>query len=246
MAPPRTAAALIIGSELLSGKIAETNLVLLARTLRSIGIVLERVVMVLDDRAVIARDVKVLSASHDVVFTSGGMGPTHDDVTVQAVAEAFGVETVVPELTRELLKKHFGDALNEGHLRMARVPDRARLIQTANAPWPTVVMRNVWLLPGVPQIFARKMAIIRSELGGGRPFISEVVRTGLDECTIKPLLDRVVDEFPDVAVGSYPQWQEDGYRTEVTFDGSSAEVVTAAAEAFAALLPAGSRLPSGD
>lgn len=243
MEAERTAAAVIIGSELLSGKIAETNLVLLARTLRSMGIVLERVVIVLDDRAVIARDVRELSDSHDVVFTSGGMGPTHDDVTVPAVADAFGVTTVVPDLTRGLLKEHFGDRVGEGHLRMAQVPEGARLIQSKNAPWPTVVMRNVWLLPGVPQIFARKMDLVRAELGGGQPFVSEVVRTPLDECTIKPMLDEVVADHPKVAVGSYPQWHAEGYRTEVTFDGAEPESVRAAREAFAALLPEGKLLP---
>jgi molybdenum cofactor synthesis domain-containing protein len=243
---PRTAAALIIGSELLSGKVAETNVLLLARTLRSMGIVLDRVVIVLDEREVIAEEVRQLSSSHDVVFTSGGMGPTHDDVTVQAVADAFRVATVVPELTRRLLEEHFGDGVTEGHLLMARVPEGARLVRAPNAPWPTVVMRNVWLLPGVPQIFARKMAVVRAELGSDRPFVSLSLRTNLDECTIKPHLDRAVVDHPEVAIGSYPQWREKGYRTEVTFDGAKDELVRRARDALAGALPSGSVEPADE
>jgi molybdenum cofactor synthesis domain-containing protein len=240
---PRTAAALVIGSELLSGKVAETNVLLLARTLRSMGIVLDRVVIVLDEREVIAQEVRQLSSSHDVVFTSGGMGPTHDDVTVQAVADAFGVGTVVPELTRGLLEEHFGDTITEGHLQMAKVPEGARLVRAPKAPWPTVVMRNVWLLPGVPQIFARKMALVRAELGSDRPFVSRSLRTNLDECSIKPHLDRVVADHPEVAIGSYPQWRTEGYCTEVTFDGAEEAPVRRAHDALAEALPAGSIEP---
>lgn len=245
MARPRTAAALVIGSELLSGKVSETNVVLLARTLRAMGMVLDRVVIVLDERQVIAAEVRQLSASHDVVFTSGGMGPTHDDVTVQAVADAFEVGTVVPEETRDLLAEHFGDGVTEGHLQMARIPEGARLVRAPKAPWPTVVMRNVWLLPGVPEIFARKMPLIRNELGSDQPFVSLSIRVRLDECTLKPHLDRIVADHPDVAVGSYPKWQDEGYCTEVTFDGVEEQQVRRARDALCEALPSEAMEPAG-
>src|SRR4051812_18319742 len=123
----RTAAALIIGNELLSGKTAEANLHVLARELRALGVLLRRVVMVLDDVEVIAREVTELSASHDVVFTSGGVGPTHDDVTMESVARAFDVGVVISPVLERLICGYYGERCTEGHLLMARVPDGARL-----------------------------------------------------------------------------------------------------------------------
>lgn len=246
MTAPTTAAALVIGTELLTGKVVEGNLQLLARTLRDLGILLDRAVVIPDEHRVIVEEVRALSASRDVVFTSGGMGPTHDDVTVQAVAAAFDVSVVIPERTRTLLDQHFGSAVSDGHLRMARVPEGARLVQGKHGPWPTAVMKNVWLLPGVPQLFARTMSLIRSELGGGRPFVSLWVATNLDECTIKPLLDQVVADWAEVEVGSYPKWRSDGYRTEVTFDGVDEAAVRAARDRFVGSLPEGSLLPDPD
>src|SRR5271170_6015679 len=149
----RTAAALIIGNELLSGKIAEANLLVLARALRELGVLLSRAVLVLDDVAVIAREVRELSASHDVVFTSGGAGPTHDDVTIEGVARAFGAGMVTAPELEALIRRHYGERTTVDHLLMARVPEGARLVSSASVPWPTVVMRNVWVLPGVPEVF---------------------------------------------------------------------------------------------
>jgi molybdenum cofactor synthesis domain-containing protein len=235
----RTAAALIIGNELLSGKIADANLVVLARALRSLGIQLRRVVMILDELEVIARELAELSAAHDVVFTSGGVGPTHDDLTIAGVARAFGARIVISTELERLLRLHYGERVTEGHLLMARIPEGARLISSSNVPWPTVVMRNVWLLPGVPEIFQYKIPLIHAELAGDVPFISMAVFTSLDEGQIKALLDRVVAEHQDVEVGSYPKWSDAEYKTKLTFDGVVEAKVRAARDAFAAALPAG-------
>lgn len=233
----RTAAALIIGNELLSGKIADANVVVLARALRSIGVVFRRVVMVLDDIEVIAAEVAELSRTHDVVFTSGGVGPTHDDVTIDAVARAFGTHVESSPLMEGLLREYYGEKLLDGHLLMARVPSGARLARTASMPWPAVVMKNVWILPGVPEIFQSKIPLIVSELGTDAPFVSRAVLTTLDEGTIKPMLDQVVSAHPDVEIGSYPRFGGVDYRTKLTFDGKDAARVDAARDAFAASLP---------
>src|SRR4051812_17570626 len=156
----RTAAALIIGNELLSGKVAEANLVVLARTLRPLGILLRRVVMILDEIDVIAHEVKELASTHDAVFTSGGVGPTHDDLTIQGVARAFGVDVVIARELDDLLRAYYADRITEGHLLMARVPQGARLVSSGTVQWPTVVMKNVWVLPGVPEIFKMKMPLV--------------------------------------------------------------------------------------
>jgi molybdenum cofactor synthesis domain-containing protein len=233
----RTAAALIIGNELLTGKVAEQNLVVLARVLREVGFVLQRAVMVLDDIETIAGEVRALSAAHDVVFTSGGVGPTHDDVTIEAVARAFGVAVATAEPMERMLRDFYKERITEGHLLMARMPQGARLAASPDVPWPAVVMKNVWVLPGVPEVFRLKMPLVRAELAGERPFVSHAVFTTLDEGNLKPLLDRVVADYTDVEVGSYPKWNEPSYRTKLTFDGRDEARVLAARDAFAASLP---------
>lgn len=234
----RTAAALIIGNELLSGKIADANVVVLARALRSLGVVFRRVVMVLDDIDVIADEVRTLASSHDYLFTSGGVGPTHDDVTIDAVAKAFGVSSVASAPMEQMLRDYYGDRLREGHMRMARVPEGARLASKPHMPWPAIIMQNVWVLPGVPEIFQAKMPLVREMVGSDKPFVSLSVHTTMDEGTLKPMLDQVVRDYADVEIGSYPRWGGTDYRTKLTFDGVEAERVQAARDAFATSLPA--------
>jgi molybdenum cofactor synthesis domain-containing protein len=239
MAERKTAAALIIGNELLSGKIAEQNLVILARTLTGIGIQLVRVVMVRDDRAAIADEVRALAASHDALFTSGGVGPTHDDVTIDGVAAAFDVEVETSPQLESLLRGYFGAKLTDGHLCMARAPLGARLVTSKQAPWPTIVMGNTWVLPGVPEIFAARMPLLRAELAGATALVSRVVYTNLDEADLKPLLDKVVADHPEVEIGSYPQWRHPHYKTQLTLDCVDPRLVDCAQAELEALLPEG-------
>jgi molybdopterin-biosynthesis enzyme MoeA-like protein len=181
--------------------------------------------------------VRHLSRAHDYLFTSGGVGPTHDDVTIDAVARAFGTHVESSPEMVELLRGYYGDRLTEGHLLMARIPSGARLASNTTMPWPAVVMQNVWVLPGVPEIFQAKIPLIREELGADRPFVSHAVFTTLDEGTLKPELDRVVSSHPDVEIGSYPRFGGLEYRTKLTFDGLDEGRVRAARDAFAASLP---------
>lgn len=239
---PKTAAALVIGNEILSGKIEEKNLAVLARFLREHGIELRRAEFVLDDIAAISRATRELAAGHDWVFTSGGVGPTHDDVTVAAVAHAFGVQAVIQPELRAMLEQHYGERLTEGHLRMALAPEGATLEATADVKWPVLRLSNVWMLPGIPEIFRMKVAVLAERLPRGTAYLSLSVTTHREESDIKPLLDAVVAAFPDVDVGSYPKWagsqttaeggQEPGYRTKVTFDGRDHARVSAARDHF--------------
>jgi len=232
----QTAAALLVGNELLSGKVHEANLVELARTLRALGIALRRVVLVPDELETIANEVASLSRDHDVVFTSGGVGPTHDDVTIESVARAFGASVHIEEGMASLLKKAYGERFTEPHLRMALVPDGASLATTDDEHWPTVVMRNVWVLPGVPEIFRSKLAVVRAHLRGPSPFVSRAVYTRLDEGHLRDRLDAVVAAHAEVEVGSYPKWFDPTYKTKVTFDGRDAARVDAAVADFVASL----------
>jgi molybdenum cofactor synthesis domain-containing protein len=238
-----TAAALIVGNELLSGKVQDANLIVLATALRDLGILLRRVVMIPDDVDIIAREVAALSADHHVVFTSGGVGPTHDDLTIEGVARAFGVRMVTSERMEAMLRAHYRERCTEGHLRMALVPEGAELVTSSEIAWPTVLMRNVWMLPGIPDVFRMKIPLLRERLRGGPPFVTRAVYTKMDEGDLKPLLDRVVRAHPSVEVGSYPKWQDPAYKTKLTFDGTDPETVTAAVEDFVALLPPGEPQP---
>lgn len=252
-----TAAVLLIGNELLSGKVQDANLVVLARDLRALGVRLTRVVMVEDVREVIRDEVRALSSAHDWVVTSGGVGPTHDDVTLAAVADAFSVGLERREEIAGLLRGFYGERCTEGHLGMADLPVGTELLSEADGPegergdtidvggrklpWPAFLVRNVFCLPGIPQIFQMKLGAIRAHLRklGAAAFVSRAVLTDMDEGHLKPLLDAVVARFPAVEVGSYPAWIGAPYRTKLTFDGRDAAAVDAALEAFVATLPPG-------
>jgi molybdenum cofactor synthesis domain-containing protein len=240
---PPTAAVLIVGNEILSGKVEEANVAVLARELRALGILLRRVVIVMDEVDAIAEEVRLLSAAHDWLFTSGGVGPTHDDVTIEAVAKAFGVRVVPSPEMEGMLRAHYGDRCTEGHLRMALVPEGAALEVSAEVTWPTVRLANTWLLPGIPEVFRMKLPVvvarIKGAAGGASAFVSHAVYVRMDEGVLKPTLDRVVAAFADVSVGSYPKWLDPAYKTKVTFDGRDEARVLAARDAFVASLPSG-------
>lgn len=237
MSPPRTAAALVIGNELLTGKIRDANVAALARQLFSLGIALRRVVFVADEVEVIAEDLELLRRRHDWVVTSGGVGPTHDDVTMPAVARAFGLPLVRDPRLEALLAEYFGARLNAPLLRMADVPRGAELVSGGDGRWPAVLVGNVFVLPGLPEIFRRKLPILREHLAGGVPFVSHVVRTRSDEGDLSDLLERLAREHPEVAIGSYPRWGDGPYRVAVTFDGRDTGRVAGAVQALLAALP---------
>ncbi len=227
---PRTAAALIIGNEILSGKIADTNTTLLARALFDLGIELRRVLVCPDEISTISQDLSDLRASHDLVFTSGGVGPTHDDVTIDGVAASFGRPVVRSVAVEKMIRQYHGDRTTEAHLRMANMPQGAEMIRSSDAPWPTVVIENVFVLPGVPEIFELKLADLHKRLDEGYEFHSQAVYTLCDEGEIASLLERIAEAFPGVMVGSYVKWQAEDYRTKLTFDGTDPDAIAKAAD----------------
>src|SRR5882724_979073 len=235
MAP--RAAILLIGNELLSGKVDDENARYLTRELRALGVTLARVEIIPDDAADITETVRALAARHDVVFTSGGVGPTHDDVTLVAVGAAFGMPVARNAELEGLLRTGIGPGLHERDLRMADVPTGARLEYgpggAAAAPgrsrrsWPVVVVNNVWILPGVPSIFRRKFESVR-ELFRAAPIHARAVYSRESEGPIAGALDAVVAAFPSVEVGSYPHLDAVDYRVKITLDGRDRSAVDAA------------------
>lgn len=220
-----TAAFLAIGNELLSGKVVEANLAPLAKTLRTLGIQLCTAEIQLDDVPTLAATMRRLSQTYGVVITSGGVGPTHDDVTMEAAARAFGRQVVRDESLVALVQKTFGDETTDAHLRFADVPEGAVLRSAPDVSWPTPVIENVWILPGVPEVFRMKLATLRSWVRGPRPFVSRALVLNRDEVDLKDSLDAVVAAHPQVSIGSYPALFNPRYRTRITFDGTDVDAV---------------------
>jgi molybdenum cofactor synthesis domain-containing protein len=237
-----TAAILLIGNEILSGKVEDENARFLTRELRALGVSLRRIEVIPDVAQEIAASVRALAPRFDVVFTSGGVGPTHDDVTLSAVAEAFGMDVRRHPELEALLRGAYGAHLHERDLRMADIPSGARLEYgpggpqaDARAPWPVIVVRNVWILPGVPSIFRRKFEAVR-ELFRAGPIHGRALFLRAGEGQIAGALDEAVAAFPEVEIGSYPHPDARDYRVKITFDGRDAARVDAAVAWLAARL----------
>ena len=217
-----TAAFLVIGNEILSGKVADTNTGRLARLLRKKGIELRRVVTIPDEPDAIAAETAQLSAAHDLVFTSGGVGATHDDVTMEGVARAFGTGVIHHSRFLESLRQR---GLETSHRDLARVPKGAELREGRSGAWPVVVMRNVWILPGLPPVFERKLEILAECLPEGPRYFADEELVPRPEEELIPLLDRVVAAHPGVQIGSYPV----PAGTRITLDGDDGKAVANAA-----------------
>jgi molybdenum cofactor synthesis domain-containing protein len=209
-----TAALAVIGDEILSGRTQDKNVAQLATWLNVQGIRLAEVRIVPDVTERIAETVNALRAAHDYLFTTGGIGPTHDDITVDAIAAAFGVSVVVHPEARAILEDYYRDrpgGLNEARLRMARVPEGAELIANPSSGAPGVKMGNVYILAGVPHIAASMMDALTGTLEGGRPVVSVTVGARAPESEVADLLRETEAAHPGVAIGSYPFFKDGRY-----------------------------------
>ena len=234
-----TAAALLIGNEILSGKVEEANLSYLAHKLWDLGISLQEVRILRDHTDAIVAAVHALSGAHTYVFTTGGIGPTHDDVTVDAVARAFGVPLVVdPTIERQIRASHPGADPSPRQLRMALVPEGSQLVGGGEGRWPTICKENVFLFPGIPKYFRQRLADLHERLRT-TPFARRFLYTTMGEGQIADLLDVVVKRFPSVEVGSYPVVDREDYRVRISFEGRDAAAVDAAHSVLVELLPPG-------
>jgi molybdenum cofactor synthesis domain-containing protein len=232
-----TAAALIIGDEILSGKVRDTNTERIIELMRELGVELRRIVTMGDDEDEIAAEVEFCSQRFDAVITSGGVGPTHDDRTVAAVARAFqvGIERN-PELER-MIRTWWGDRFTDGALRMADVPRGSTLLYSADGNMPLVVCRNVYLLPGIPRLFAAKIGALRQVLKGEDHAAASLYLSS-DESAVAHTLSDVDRAFPTVKIGSYPVHESTlDHQVWVTVEAATAGEVGEAVDRLLELLP---------
>ncbi len=236
-----TAAMLVIGDEILSGRTRDANMYHLAGQLTEHGIDLREVRVVSDDAAAIVAAVQALSAAYDNVFTSGGIGPTHDDITADCIAAAFDDHIDVRPDARALLQAHYdrdGKELNEARLRMARIPDSATLIDNPVSIAPGFSVQNVHVMAGVPSVFQAMVASVLPTLTGGAPMLSQTLRIDRGEGDIAGPLGALAIDFADLSIGSYP-FQKDGkYGANIVIRGQDMARIDAAMVRLVAAFPA--------
>jgi molybdenum cofactor synthesis domain-containing protein len=232
----RTAAAIVIGDEVLSGKVRDANGPYLIDRLRAAGIRLGRLLTVGDDPDEIGWAVHACRGRFAPIVTSGGIGPTHDDVTVPAVARALGRRIVRSPEIEAGLRARRGAALPEAALRLAEIPDGATLVQTPGTWFPVIEVDGFYLLPGIPELFRMHLDAL-AERHAGPPFALRCVYLSCGETAIAATLDRVVAAHRTVAIGSYPRLDAADHRVKLTVESRDPAAVDAAIAALLAALP---------
>lgn len=222
-----TAGIVVIGDEILSGKFADENARMLIGELAELGVELRRIAVIPDDLDDIAATVRACADRFDVVFTSGGVGVTHDDLTMAGIARAFDTRVIVEPTLERLLREYWGERFDDRNLRLAEVPEGAELVYGDDGRWPVVCYRNVYILPGVPRLFASKFRGIRERFRGTPVRLARVYCKG-EENVLAPHLDATVAEFPGVKLGSYPRFEEVEFRVIVTAESRDPAALAAA------------------
>ncbi|MBY6093085.1 competence/damage-inducible protein A [Pseudooceanicola sp. 502str34] len=235
-----TAAMLVIGDEILSGRTRDSNMHHLAQELTKMGIDFCEARFVRDEAEDIIGNVMALSDAYDHVFTSGGIGPTHDDITADCIARAFHRHIDVRDDARELLEAHYarsGAEVTEARLRMARIPDGARLIENPVSVAPGFTVENVHVMAGVPAVFEAMVASVLPTLTGGQPLLSQSLRIQRGEGEIAGPLRTLAEEYPDLSIGSYPFQQNGAYGANIVIRGQDGAQVGAAMAKLSDMFP---------
>jgi FAD synthetase len=232
----KTAGIVIIGNEILSGKVQDVNAAYLLRELRVLGVDVKKVSVIPDEIDVIAMEVVTFSRQFDVVFTSGGVGPTHDDVTIEGIAKAFGRRVIRHPELEHLLRSRYGGDLNEARLKLTEVPEGAVLVREDGLWLPAVTVENVFIFPGIPDLLRQKFESIKERFREQPYFLRRVyVKEG--EGNIAAYLHDLLREFPDLLLGSYPDIHNASYKVMLTLESKDERYVHSALERLLTLLP---------
>ena len=233
----KTAGILVVGNEILSGKVVDTNSPYLCQELYTLGVDVRRVAVVPDDIEVIAEDVAIFAQMFDYVFTTGGVGPTHDDVTIEAVAQGLQRQVVIHPELEALLEEHWIDRPETARRKMASVPEGVQLLLEPSLPVPVLLIENVYVFPGIPQLLRRKFDSIKERFRD-LPYYGHQVYVTMPESTFAHLLHTLLHEFPDVLLGSYPEVRNPDYRVKLTLESKDAAYLARAYDRLLGLLPA--------
>jgi molybdenum cofactor synthesis domain-containing protein len=234
----RTAGIVLIGNEILSGKIVDANASYLCRELRALGVDVRKIAVIPDEVELIADEVGAFSRAFDIVFTSGGVGPTHDDVTMDGVARALGVPIVRDPRLVQTLERFSKGPLNEARLKMADVPQGAELMAGEALLFPAIVVRNVYVLPGVPEIFRQKFDALKERFRES-PFYLCSVFVNITEGNLAQHLNDLLGRHPELMLGSYPEMFNTEYKVKVTLESKNRDYVARAVDDLLERLPAG-------
>ena len=234
-----TAGLLVIGNEILSGKVRDTNSPFLATELRKLGVDLERILTIPDTIEMIATEVVAMSNAFDFVFTSGGIGPTHDDLTMDGIAVAFDRKIVLNQSMVDRMARHTEKPLNDAMKKMAMIPEGAEVLDVGGLWFPVVVVENVHIFPGIPELFEKKFDSIRDRFSGV-PFKLRKIYVRVNESDIADTLNELLREYPKLMLGSYPRINEESYRVMLTLESRDADYLERATETLKSALPADS------
>ena len=232
-----TAGLVVIGNEILSGKIVDTNSPFLAGELRQLGVDLERIITIPDVVDVIAADVRAFSDAYDFVFTSGGIGPTHDDVTMEGVAKAFDRPILLDEAIAKRIEQAQKKPLNDAMKKMAMFPEGASMVDAGDLWFPIVCVENVHIFPGIPQLFEKKFHSIRDRFSGVPIQLIRIYVTR-HESEIAEDLNDLLREFPELMLGSYPRIGEPDYHVMLTLESRDPDYLARASRSLRERLPA--------
>ena len=231
-----TAGIIVIGNEILSGKVQDSNSYFLASELRSLGASVMRISVIPDDAETIGREAILFSKSFDYVFTSGGVGPTHDDITMAGIARGFGVKLVRNQQLEDMFRRRYGNKINEAVLTMAYIPAGAEIIGLGNGRFPLVAFRNIYIFPGIPKYLEEKFSLVRERFRSTRIYLKKFFLDA-EEADVAAVLNKTVAENQDVAFGSYPILDNPEYRIIITAESRSEEALKKAADEFAYKIP---------
>jgi molybdenum cofactor synthesis domain-containing protein len=232
-----SAALLVIGNEILSGKVRDTNSAFLAVELRKLGVDLERILTIPDEIELIAHETRAMSDGYDFVFTSGGIGPTHDDMTMDGIALAFDRAIELNQSMVDRMARYSEKPLNDAMKKMAMIPTGAEILDVGGLWFPIVIVENVHIFPGIPELFEKKFHSIRDRFSGV-PFVLRKLYVRENESDIAETLNTLLEEFPELMLGSYPRINEEHYRVMLTLESRDERYVQAATETLVERLPA--------
>jgi molybdenum cofactor synthesis domain-containing protein len=233
----KTAGIVIIGNEVLSGKTQDINSHFFCSELRQLGVEVKKIATIEDVIELIGAEVTHFSKSFDFVFTSGGVGPTHDDVTIDGIAHGFGLRVVRhPDIERRM-RQRLGAEVNEARLRMANVPEGAELLATEALFAPIIKIHNVYIFPGIPRILQERFHAIKERFRDA-PFYLKNVYVKYGEGIIAAPMNELIARYPDLMLGSYPVLDAPDYKVKVTFESKDSAYLDRALTSFLAALPA--------